>query len=582
MVIPKPIHYSNNYSSDWLIEIDFRDYEHLLEFSDLYIAVLFKDGARLRSLLHNGEASDANGMEQYELHELGVCVRWVEGCQVLLGNRVELCSPGYKKPLFHDIACHNADNMLEFWVDTRANLEPKAIESLGSLEYLLDQVARAQDFCSVWVYLDLRAKRINIAITALCKQRRDLETLAIKNVENDMYFSQSDRLLDVQAWSVCHILERKGIFVPLSLRPSRNCVYHFGPDFEYDTDVLEAIYQAGFKDLAYEQNFGKDLTFVTPLLFLLSHSTSHLISWASILSALDWFLVKGSNIRERWPNSAIRGIHLLGWLLGNFLPNAYVYKAEWRHMLEWSTDGLAPYLDDEASRERQRSDIRIWRCAMGSLADNTSDSCSCRCSMGGCIPVTLLCRSFLKSLWRRECSPVECRPLHVTAKSIMLLCDPNIANNRWIVTALIRFFTFSKLEIRHTCCDLRGFTKVFYNQRGSNITCKPEPFWSPKDTLRIQDEDQYLVKVLEVIVPEFDKLYDAFDLPFDDFFERLMLPSINNVLESLAQEDHKLHSEGRRDMGVVMDPLSGRITEEEDEVGEESSDGEEDELGEKK
>jgi hypothetical protein len=128
--------------------------------------------------------------------------------------------------------------------------------------------------------------------------------------------------------------------------------------------------------------------------------------------------------------------------------------------------------------------------------------------------------------------------------------------------------TFLKLEVRHTCCDLGSFEyKVMLAK--DVATVKPEPFYSPKDTKRIHHEDRHLIEALEKLVPELDKAYDDMGQPFDVFIRSHMLPRINEELKILAKEDHEQFSEGRRALGVVMEPMPGHVSDEEVESGSE-------------
>jgi hypothetical protein len=129
--------------------------------------------------------------------------------------------------------------------------------------------------------------------------------------------------------------------------------------------------------------------------------------------------------------------------------------------------------------------------------------------------------------------------------------------------------TFCKLEIRHTCCDLGSFANAVRNHPNDAATFKPEPFYSPKDTERIHNEDRHLIEALEKLVPELDQAYDDLGLPFDVFLDSHMLPRINEELKKLAEEDHEQFSEGRRALGVVMEPMPGHVSDEEVESGSE-------------
>ena len=86
-------------------------------------------------------------------------------------------------------------------------------------------------------------------------------------------------------------------------------------------------------------------------------------------------------------------------------------------------------------------------------------------------------------------------------------------------------------------------------------------------------EDQHLIDVLERLVPELDQAYDDLAQPFETFLDAHMLPKINDVLRELAKQDHEQFSEGRRALGVSMEPLPDHASDQEVE-----SNSEEEEL----
>ncbi|KAI4642904.1 hypothetical protein J4E93_006973, partial [Alternaria ventricosa] len=126
------------------------------------------------------------------------------------------------------------------------------------------------------------------------------------------------------------------------------------------------------------------------------------------------------------------------------------------------------------------------------------------------------------------------------------------AANRWIISDLIRLCVFSWLGIRHTCCDLWWFMDSLYQTTEPDLQRAPPPRYPPDKLRRIQEEDAYLVRLLEDLVPLLDAQYDSHDGDLLSFVDDVLVPEVNIVLDRLKQEDEAAHAAGRREMGVVM------------------------------
>ncbi|KAI4660966.1 uncharacterized protein J4E79_005534 [Alternaria viburni] len=126
------------------------------------------------------------------------------------------------------------------------------------------------------------------------------------------------------------------------------------------------------------------------------------------------------------------------------------------------------------------------------------------------------------------------------------------AANRWTITNLIRLCVFSWLGVRHTCCNLVRFMESLNYAIEPDLQRAPPPRYPPDELRRIQEEDAYLVRLLEDLVPLFDARYDSHDGDLLSFVDDVLVPEVNFVLERLKQEDEAAHAASRREMGVVM------------------------------
>ncbi|KAI4656768.1 uncharacterized protein J4E78_006659 [Alternaria triticimaculans] len=80
----------------------------------------------------------------------------------------------------------------------------------------------------------------------------------------------------------------------------------------------------------------------------------------------------------------------------------------------------------------------------------------------------------------------------------------------------------------------------------------PPPRYTPDRLRRVQEEDAYLVRLLEDLVPLFDARYDSHDGDLLSFIDDVLVPEMNILLDQMKQEDETAHAAGRRAMGVIM------------------------------
>ncbi|OAG06984.1 uncharacterized protein CC84DRAFT_1258202 [Paraphaeosphaeria sporulosa] len=532
--------------------------EHQLELPEAFIAIVLKDDIRLSALLASEQSDHNVSVELPGLYEMTAIMSWPEGCEILMKNGLKLAPRHYKH--FWWVMNASDSDMLRFWLDIRPYLDVSDLQNLGSLEYAFDCIE--YDWHTYPIF-----DRVDAIIAAIAKQRHDLGVFAAKNLYEADYSPKHDRLLDVQAHEVCNMLENRGIFVPSALVPSRMCIYHSVPAIggKISTYVLDALYKAGFRDLSQNDQSNGVNGFVTPLLFYLGRSVWLWQPWENILATLTWFLAKGSDLHEPWPYSASRGTHLLAWRIGWSLYQEELGRLNYIHGF-WNWIILRTTSSEEDPDATEEGGIgfastqKAWQCIQDALEDKKPDECECHCSPSGCIPMTLLCRPFAAELRQLPGNGIE--KLDLTIQTVAERVSPILlteSSDRRNYTIMIRMLTFWKLEIRHTCCDLYGFTYSLKCEPNALAACRPAALHSPEDTRRIHNEDRHLIEVLENLVPELDQAYDDIGQPFQVFLKSFMLPRINKVLEQLAKKDHEDFAEGRRALGVVMQPMPGYV-----------------------
>ncbi|KAF5703783.1 hypothetical protein FGLOB1_8886 [Fusarium globosum] len=166
------------------------------------------------------------------------------------------------------------------------------------------------------------------------------------------------------------------------------------------------------------------------------------------------------------------------------------------------------------------------------------DRCRCWCSPGGCTPVVKL----LEEVWRRRWSPGKQSLSKATERLIYDLVSANCGKTseyQWIHAAIIRYFTFSMLGLRHVCCSIIG------NESGA----LPE-----EEFQEIEEEDSSLLRQFENLLTESED-GRRHQMGLEEFFKWMdtkWAPRMKEVRAELASErltDEQLR--GAESIGVV-------------------------------
>lgn len=407
----------------WLENTDLYKYDYLTSFSETYIAILMKDGERFSTFVSSGKALLDSRQERCSLYEMAVMMSWPEGCRILLDEGVKLETRRRGPGFLSWVVVYGDVETLRFWLKIRPHLDPNTLENLGSLEHALYQVIEERDFLyrvDAWDRLPGSSEKISLIVDGLVAQRRSLEALADRHLpgwETRWRSGGLGGLLDVHALHICKVLEETGVVVPESLKPSSTCVYTaLGEKFP-DLYVLDALYDVGFRDISAQFEPDDQPVLIVPLLFYLRHLESKMRPWRKVLSVVEWFLSRGSNLNQKWPDSSIRGLHLLGWWFGFVF-----FRAEWPRIdplfnastgvYEWITthNRAARRVHEDMHEDQSQdvsmrpgvvhddTDVKMWHRITDTLTNPTSDLCECFCSTFGCVPMSLLCKRFAVEL----------------------------------------------------------------------------------------------------------------------------------------------------------------------------------------
>jgi len=493
--------------------------------------------------------------EVSKLYHLTTRMGWVRGCQILFdaGYSYQGDAPRSLSLLFKAINSRS-QAMVRLWLAVREHAKADHLADIGSVEAAVGHAfARSE--------LGLA----KIIVAHLVEQRHQLRQLVLSSGIGCECVKRSKGVLDVHAVCAMTVLEKHGFKIAPSLRPTSKSIYDVEtiyykrpcPSFDVAStsllEILQILYDAGFNDIAKNDIEESHDVCYSPL-----HSAIAFYSGSQILfnrlselfEIVDWFLANGANVNDCQIKSRTTTVHLMSAKLA---------------MVISPSPMTVP-------------DV-IWERVANVLQHTISDNCKCSCSTHGCTSVACFYKHFgflfctherpheiLKTL---ELDPVDpCNQIWRPVMRETLQCIAKAARSaacRWTITELIRLCVFAWLDIRHTCCDLEVIMDPLYLHDAS----RPTPPRYPQDELhRIQEEDAYLVSLLEDLVPSFDARYDTHEGDLLSFVDNILIPEMNDVLDRLKQEDKTAHAAGRRAMGVIMvdEGEHGLIEEDESEL----------------
>ncbi|RYP92826.1 hypothetical protein DL770_000997 [Monosporascus sp. CRB-9-2] len=409
----------------------------------------------------------------------------------------------------------------------------------------------------------LASKRCKLRYIRHIKDRRDrLKQLALDNLpatEVKRLGLVSERVLDSLASRVIQLLQDRGICIPEALAVARN-----GPSSVYQALCspwdAELFFRVGFYDTdswcnanAAELEDIPNLVQDLPYLHWLAKHGAISCQLKSFASARDIFTAHfifwgiGEDLKYDWPGKYLRFHHFAD----------YGFR-------EWP---LAPPPDDRKAW--------IHELHAAALPANIADPCHCKCSPGGCTPLTSLLKGAAgRYIFGSEDSvaedtdslddsvvedtdwPVDTiagvtslpSELITTFTQYLMLFGGDLEVRHHI--AALRYLTFTALGIPHTCCDP-------YCDRAWEMSRAR----SPEDAAEVEDEHAYELALLEELLGEFNGEIIAIlqdpDREIADliaFWEHTWVSRMREVLDRLKSSD--LGDDERRgaeEIGVVWD-----------------------------
>ena len=353
-----------------------------------------------------------------------------------------------------------------------------------------------------------------VLLDGLRCQRQGLRNLACLYLPEDLrseLIGTDDRIPDAMAPKIQEALIALGVEIPpnLAVFQKSATVYHTW-SVRLDINSAESLYTAGFRDTDVFDQSGK-----TPMMIY----SAFIIDLSSRM--MNWFWEHGANVKVTWhsvkaglgPNPCSTPEHCIGMYLGKTLRSMDIL-GDW-DFAKASQFGIPGFLPSI-------------------LDSDGSDGCNCHCSSKGCLPVSMLLKQVA---WQ---NPVTFRITHF----IEDLCISDESTNGKLRQAadIVRFLTFEKMELTHTCCRLHHFGVPRFSHR-----------LDAEEIEAIQDEESLLIDQLEQLVSEFVPMYEQLDQSLSKFLEGYWDSKMDEVLNGDNPTDARYCKELEQ-LGVTIMP----------------------------
>ena len=335
-------------------------------------------------------------------------------------------------------------------------------------------------------------------------------------------------IIDEKAPSLALELTSRGIIVPAPLIPGekRGTGYHA---IEGQPKIAEILWKAGFRDVN-----GRDSCNMTPLMCCPIENFLGFISWClgkgfelnlDVEQDRAWYRENADKLDEFRPGQPLEttSIYCKLYALGTMA------APSWR-VRRSLVDDLV--VSSETDRQIAR---KIF------MASPT-DGCKCACSISGCTTRLFLFKGLKDWRGTRCLSTSSIRRFYSELKDFYKGLD---------AAELLRWITFEKLELTHTCCrphwskhSEKSNVYIGDQQRISVCFSRPMP---PSEIEEIRDEESADLKKLTGLLADFEAKVVELDLPIPDFISAYWEPRMEQVLRA---NEGSLDMEALRRIGV--------------------------------
>lgn len=385
-------------------------------------------------------------------------------------------------------------------------------------EPLWDSIGRSSDEVAKFflqALVDRRRRLAGIASQELpCSVKKSIDILP-------------DKVIDASAALVYSLLKQNHVRLPPSLAvPSGwQTIYHLLHSlllysrFCSPTYWADLFYNAGFHDFTGYDASGRN---VLMDIFYRSVSDDKVPVY---LDLYLWYLRKGVKLGHKNFRMTDEG----DWI--SHTPGAFYVGSFIVEILS-----LSPLI------ERNSTQLRSLLTKV--VAERTSDDCKCGCSINGCDALT----SMLKERRRYQTAIYREPDQDFYQFPILLANLLNITNDGWTFfpAEILRFLTFERLEMTHTCC-------VYHEESWCHDYFS---VFDDNNRVEIQEEESADLEQLESLMLEFRRAYTDLGASLPDFLQGYWTTRMDHVMsEEAIREDEATRI---RELGVTWEPRKQR------------------------
>jgi hypothetical protein len=244
-----------------------------------------------------------------------------------------------------------------------------------------------------------------------------------------------------------------------------------------------------------------------------------------------WLLSKGADIHRKLPRGSASAGHLIGPSISYHLfVKAFSLTALSRQEIQRALREVLRHPDDQC---------RAF--LFQTLTMDNTDDCLCACSNHGCYVLTDVLKSFntlADANWpHHERDGIATEMVKTCClQALAEFLVPQFGKHSSIPSEFIRFATFTRLGLTHTCC-----------RRHSHL----EDVLPVDEVEEIRDEERFMLNELYELVLSFEAKYNELRVPLGEFLEGYWSQHMEKVLyrETKLDEDEI----GRaQQLGVVL------------------------------
>ena len=294
--------------------------------------------------------------------------------------------------------------------------------------------------------------------------------------------------------------------------------------------VAEMLWQAGFRDIDTPDLCGR-----TPITVSRHYVVTSDGWFSKLLRNISWFTKKGASLG--YPNNRLmetsaqrpnrRATYFLGSNIGQSTSHALAMK-------------IVPSMDENLHDQSFWTECWQLFCSQldedhvqvmaDILLDTHSDQCTCACSLQGCLSLTMFLKSFMHEPWR------------LIGIIALVQCLEAVGNDHdWPINGVIRFHTFNKLGLKHTCCEIERHV----DSKAPNIKTVVKEL-DPEEILEIQEEDREGIELLESLLPEFEEKRQGQDLL------QFLKGYWATRMEEVCHTRHEVDQQKLRELGITL------------------------------